>query len=147
MLALPTSNGMRFEVPQFIEVEDKIFGPFTWKQFVYLAGGAGAAVILFFSLPLFLFALIGIPVMALAGFLAFHQVNNRPFSIFLESFVQFATGDKLYIWRKKTPQEIVIKEEHRSVQSTPTGSTYTPPTSRQNIAKLSHKLELNSLDT
>jgi len=32
---------MRFEVPQFIEVEDKIFGPFTWKQFIYLMGGEG----------------------------------------------------------------------------------------------------------
>ncbi len=32
---------MRFEVPQFIDVEDKIFGPFTFKQFLYLAGGAG----------------------------------------------------------------------------------------------------------
>ena len=46
---------MRFEVPQFIEVEDKIFGPFTWKQFIYLAGGAGAAVTLYLMLPFFLF--------------------------------------------------------------------------------------------
>ena len=41
---------MRFEVPQFIEIEDKIFGPFTWKQFVYLAGGVGLAAVIFFSL-------------------------------------------------------------------------------------------------
>jgi len=32
---------MRFEVPQFIDVEDKLFGPLTFTQFVYLAGSGG----------------------------------------------------------------------------------------------------------
>ena len=32
---------MQFQVPQFIEIEDKIIGPFTVKQFIYLVGGAG----------------------------------------------------------------------------------------------------------
>ena len=32
---------MMFSVPQFIDVEDKIIGPLTLKQFIYLAGGAG----------------------------------------------------------------------------------------------------------
>ncbi|TSC80302.1 MAG: hypothetical protein G01um101429_152 [Parcubacteria group bacterium Gr01-1014_29] len=31
----------QFQVPQFIEVEDKIFGPLTTKQFFYLLGGGG----------------------------------------------------------------------------------------------------------
>ena len=44
---------MRFQVPQFIEVEDKIFGPLTFKQFVYVTGGVGLAVILFLFLPRF----------------------------------------------------------------------------------------------
>ena len=38
---------MRFQVPQFIEIEDKIFGPLTIKQFIYIAGGAGLCFILF----------------------------------------------------------------------------------------------------
>jgi hypothetical protein len=29
---------MEYQVPQFIEVEDKIFGPLTWKQFIYWVG-------------------------------------------------------------------------------------------------------------
>src|ERR1700741_4699631 len=95
---------MRFEVPQFIEVEDKIIGPFTWKQFIYLAGGGGAVLVLFFMLPFFLFAIFGIPIAALAGFLAFHQVNNRPFADFLESVVTYVSGRKLYLWRKEVEQ-------------------------------------------
>ena len=45
---------MQFQVPQFIEVEDKIFGPLTFKQFVYVAGGAGAAYLFWRILPVYL---------------------------------------------------------------------------------------------
>lgn len=37
---------MQFQVPQFIEVEDKIFGPLTFKQFVYIAGGVALMYLL-----------------------------------------------------------------------------------------------------
>jgi hypothetical protein len=132
---------MRFEVPQFIEVEDKIVGPFTWKQFVYLAGAAGALLVLFFVLPLVLFAFIGIPIAALGGFLAFHKINNRPFSIFLESFVQYFAGQKLYLWKRKNQQTVTHKEETPIVAPTPVSLGKTG-----NIASLSRKLELNTLE-
>ncbi|MFM2424198.1 MAG: hypothetical protein RLZZ70_589, partial [Candidatus Parcubacteria bacterium] len=38
---------MQFEVPQFIEIEDKIFGPLTWKQFLYVGGGLSMTAVLF----------------------------------------------------------------------------------------------------
>lgn len=103
---------MRFEVPQFIEIEDKVVGPFTWRQFVYIAGGTGLLVTLWFVLDnILLFALIGLPVGALAGSLAFQKVNNRPFSIFLEAVFSYMTRHKLYLWRKTEQQEIVAKDE------------------------------------
>ena len=57
---------MQFQVPQFIEVEDKIVGPLTFKQFIYLAGGGGVIAILYAFLPLFFVILLGIPVAAFA---------------------------------------------------------------------------------
>jgi len=69
---------MRYQVPQFIEIEDKIFGPLTFKQFVYIAGGGGICLILFTLLPLFLVVIIGIPIMGFAVALAFFEVNGRP---------------------------------------------------------------------
>ena len=66
-------------MPQFIEVEDKIFGPFTLKQFIYLAGGAGIVALLLFTLPLIVAILLSIPVAGLAGALAFYRMNNKPF--------------------------------------------------------------------
>lgn len=92
---------MRFQVPQFIEVEDKIFGPLTWKQFVYIAGGAGIAFVLFTLLPKFLAILFVIPIAGLALALAFYKINNRPFIFSLESAFNYFVKSKLYLWHKQ----------------------------------------------
>ena len=127
---------MRFEVPQFIEIEDKIIGPLTWKQFVYLAGGVGALVVLYFILPFVLFVTFGLPIGALSAFLAFQRVNNRPFSIFLESFFNYFRKGKLFLWRKDVEQSIVHKTEPSIV--TEPNIAYT---SKKSINALSRKLE------
>lgn len=132
---------MRFEVPQFIEVEDKIIGPFTWKQFVYLAGGVGTLIILYFSLPFIFFVIIGFPIGALAAFLAFHRVNNRPFSIFLESFVNYVTKSKLYLWKKDQEQTISSPEMSSSASQHALDLTQ-----RKGLASLSQKLKMHSLE-
>jgi hypothetical protein len=92
---------MEYQVPQFIEVEDKIFGPFTLKQFIYLAGGAGVCAIAFFYLPLIFAIIVGIPIAAFAGALAFYRVNNKPFEEILEAGFTYFTGGRLYLWKKE----------------------------------------------
>lgn len=96
---------MRFQIPQFIDVEDKIFGPFTLKQFIYLAGGASIGVVSVLFLGWFLGLLVASPVILLAAALAFYKVNNRPFIFVLESAFKYFTKDKLYIWNKKEAEE------------------------------------------
>ena len=95
---------MRFQVPQFIEVEDKIFGPLTFKQFIYIAGGVGICVLAFTFLPNFLAALIALPAAALAGALAFYKYNSKPFISFLEAFMNYSFKSKLYVWKKTENQ-------------------------------------------
>ena len=92
---------MRFEVPQFVDIEDKIFGPLTFKQFIYLAGGAGLSVVLWVLLP----TLLALPLIAIVvGFalaLAFYKFNGKPFSFVIEAALRYALGGKLYIWKKE----------------------------------------------
>ncbi|MFA6324924.1 MAG: PrgI family protein [Candidatus Paceibacterota bacterium] len=92
---------MQFKVPQFLDIEDKIFGPFTFKQFVYLVGGAGLCYVLFQWLGL----LLGlIPILAIASFsgaLAFYRPNNKPFIDMIESGFKYMFQNKLYIWKRK----------------------------------------------
>ena len=87
-------------MPQFIEVEDKIFGPFTLKQFIYVAGGVGLSAILVLYLPLWLGILLALPVAALTGALAFYKVNNKPFVEIMEAAFNFYIGDRLFLWKK-----------------------------------------------
>ena len=112
---------MRFQVPQFIEVEDKIFGPLTFKQFIYVAGGVGVFVILLIVLPTFLAILIGLPVVIFGAALAFYKVNDKPFINLVEAFFKFHTTNKLYIWRKEerkvvSSRQLVVGNEIEQVQ-------------------------------
>ena len=129
---------MRFEVPQFIDIEDKIIGPFTWRQFVYLAGGIGLLVTFYFLLPFTFFVVLGIPVGALAASLAFQRVNNRPFSFFLEALLGYTTRKKLYFWRKDSAQEVIKKDG-----VTPAVEQKLSFTRGKAISALSHSLDSN----
>lgn len=130
---------MRFEVPQFIEIEDKIIGPLTWKQFIYVAGGSGLCIIFFLSTPFIIAVILSIPIVALAGALAFHRVNNRPFSIFLESVFHFFAHSRLYLWRREEVQSIIEKTEVPETVNTVTENAQRPA---ETVHMLSRTLKL-----
>ncbi|MEY3783922.1 MAG: hypothetical protein RLZZ230_244 [Candidatus Parcubacteria bacterium] len=136
---------MRFEVPQFIEIEDKIFGPLTWRQFLYLSGGVGMSAVMFFTLPFLLFVILGLPLAILSGALAFYPVNNRPFSFFLEAILNYVSRQRLYLWRQK--EDIVHKTSFAPGSTRPTSSqsNFTKKTTGQNITSLARRLELQAL--
>ena len=95
---------MRFQVPQFIEVEDKMFGQLTIKQFIYLAGGAGIYVVIFLFLPKWISFVFILPIIVFSIALAFYKpykVPQLPFVYLVEAAFKYATSHKLYIWKKK----------------------------------------------
>jgi hypothetical protein len=93
---------MRFQVPQFIEVEDKIFGPLTLKQFIYMTGGAGLSFMVYLFLDSILLAFIPVVIiMSISSTLAFFKINNKPFVNVAESAFHYYFGNKLYIWKKQ----------------------------------------------
>lgn len=101
---------MRFQVPQFIEVEDKIFGPLTLKQFIYLAGGAGLSFIIYrVAGSIFISALPIIAILSFSAALAFYKINNKPFIFVVEAAFKYYFGSKLYIWKKKDNEKVAGK--------------------------------------
>jgi hypothetical protein len=135
---------MRFEVPQFIEIEDKIFGPLTWRQFLYLGGGVGLGVVLFLTFGFFVGLLIGLPLALLAGALAFYPINNRPFSFFLEAIVGYLRGTKLYIWQQK--RDLVYKQNSTATAIMQDPVQKTNPTSpTAPVIPLARRLELEAM--
>lgn len=92
---------MQFKVPQFIDIEDKLFGPFTFSEFVYLVGGAGLCYVIYKALG---FVLGFVPIAFVAGLalaLVFYKPNNKPFVLMIESSLRYLTQSKLYIWKRK----------------------------------------------
>jgi len=131
---------MQFQVPQFIEVEDKIFGPLTFKQFIYIGGGAGAAYILWRLLPHFIAAPVILAEGGLAAALAFLQFNGRPFIVALENAFFYALHSKLYLWNNEKKRRSQQAQEKVAAKA-PT--LYIPKLSESRLHELSWSLDIN----
>ena len=129
---------MRYQVPQFIEIEDKIFGPLTFKQFIYLIGAGGFAFLVFRILPFFLAFLVSTPIVALGLALAFYKVNNKPFIFTLEAAIKYAVGGKLYIWKKEEKK----RKEIRTNKDIP-NKVSLPKLSSSKLKDISWSLDVN----
>ena len=132
---------MRYQVPQFIEVEDKIFGPFTFKQFIYMAGGAGICFIAYRTLPFLIAIFIMLPAGGFAAALAFYKPNNRPFINAIESAFNYVITQKLYIWRKidKKVEPKTTKEAFDAIKV----SVDIPKLSESRLKDLAWSLDIN----
>ncbi|MBI2628291.1 MAG: PrgI family protein [Candidatus Niyogibacteria bacterium] len=102
---------MQYQVPQFTEVEDKIFGPLTFKQFVYILGAAASAFLFWRLLPKWLAVLLIVPISGFFLALAFLKINGQPLLKVLTSALNFSIGSRLYIWKKTEEKPLEKKEE------------------------------------
>lgn len=96
---------MQFQVPQFIEMEDTVFGSFTFRQFLYLAGGAGLCFIWYVYLPIYLSIFFILASAGLALALAFYKYNGRNFIFLAESATKYFVASKLYLWKQSSSAE------------------------------------------
>ncbi len=130
---------MRFQVPQFINIEDKILGPFTIKQFVYLVGGAGMVYIVYNFLPFYLAIVIIAPFAAFTLALAFFKPNGKPFIFMVQAAIQFALSNRLYLW-KHVPKQMTPSDAAREL-STPINVV--PSLSESKLKDLTWALDIN----
>jgi hypothetical protein len=132
---------MRFQVPQFIEVEDKIFGPLTVAQFIYLAGGVGWLIAMLVVLPTWLAILVGAPFALLGLALAFFKVNERPFIAVMQSAFEYWGKHKLYVWDKKpaAAPDVTSVAEAREADDP---AKYVPATTSSKIKDLAWSLDI-----
>lgn len=93
----------QFQVPQFINIEDKIIGPLTLKQFLYLVGGGAAVLLAWFGLNKFFFVLLSMPAAALSLALAFLKINDQTFPTVFMNSLNFYLKPRLYLWKRISP--------------------------------------------
>jgi len=91
----------QYPVPQFIEQEGKIAFFLSFRQFFYLIGAGVICFILYYTLPFFLFVVVGGAVVLASIALSFVIVNGVPLLTLLLGAIGFAAGGKDYTWKKK----------------------------------------------
>jgi hypothetical protein len=102
---------MNFQVPQFIETEDKIIGPLTLKQFLYIATAGGLSFFLFFFLKLWLWIIITFFLAIAACSFAFIKVNGRPLLNIAISATNYYWKPRMFLWQsEKEAEKIPIAE-------------------------------------
>lgn len=98
---------MQFQVPQNIDLEDKIIGPLTLKQFIILVVGGMIDYIWYTLFDASLFILFFLPTTLLTLALVFAKVQDQPFPKFLGSLALFVLKPKILTWGKTPPLKIV----------------------------------------
>ncbi len=98
---------MNFILPQFIDMETKIVGPLTLKQFFFVGGGTALCFVLYMlstanpkSFPLPLCLVLVVIIEGISFSLAFIKVNGIGLPTILANYLHFSAAPKLYIWKK-----------------------------------------------
>ena len=101
---------MQYQTPQFIDVEDKIFGPLIAKQFFYLLGGAAGVFIIYVFFRAWVVILLGLPVGGFALALAFLKINGIPFPKVLANYLSHSSQQKVFIWKRETAPQTPVRQ-------------------------------------
>ena len=95
---------MEFTVPQFIEKEPKLIGPFTFKQFIYVAIAGAACFFLYFFVGkknFALFVLIAVVLFGGALALAFLKIKGYTLPMLFKNFLTYTITPKIFLWYRK----------------------------------------------
>ncbi len=90
----------QFTVPQFIDVEDKIIGPITARQFIIILAGFVLIAICYRLFDFSLFLTVAIFLLGLAVTFAFVKINGRPFHLFVLNLIQTIKRPSLRVWNQ-----------------------------------------------
>ena len=89
----------QYKVPQDVEADDKLLGPFTFRQFVYLLIAAAMVGILIFLFQLFpVLAIIPLPFVILFGILALPIKKDQPMETYLAAVVSYYLKPRTRTW-------------------------------------------------
>jgi hypothetical protein len=117
---------MQVRVPQFIEHDPKLLGPFTLSQTIYVGGALFICFILYLFIGeshFFVFLLISGIIFAIALVLAFYKVEGLSIPEVIKNSVDYNMNTKIYLWkRKQIPVYLSLekkKEDKSSIEKKP----------------------------
>ncbi len=130
---------MMFNVPQFINVEDKIVGPLTAKQLGWLFLGGIIVLLLYTFLETQIFYIAAIPVLAIALAFAFYRPYGQPFVFLVGSIFYFFMRPRMYIWKKITEKN----QAKNTILKTAPKKNLRKTASFDELSQISESLDIN----
>lgn len=105
---------MLFNVPQYIDVEDKVAGPLTAKQLLWMFGMGGVLLVLWNILEKGVFFIVAIPVALIFCALAFYRPYRQPLIKFVGSAALYFFRPKIYSWKRTSQPGGVRRKESKT---------------------------------
>lgn len=105
-------------VPQYIDVEDKIAGPLTWKHLGWIFGGGALLLLSFSILDKVTFFIAAIPIISITAALAFYRPQNVSLSEFIGFGFTYIFQPKVYTWQREVvkPSNKKAKDKKEDVE-------------------------------
>ena len=97
-----------YKVPQDVEAEDKLLGPFSFRQFVFLIIAViGIAIAYGLSTILLPLAIIPVPIIIFFGALALPLKKDQPMEVYLAAVISFILKPKKRLWQPDGIERLV----------------------------------------
>ncbi|EKD46825.1 MAG: hypothetical protein ACD_67C00055G0006 [uncultured bacterium] len=126
---------MLINVPQYIDVEDKIVGPLTAKQLGWIIALSVILLVLWNMVPAPVFFILGLPISILFVALAFFKPYGQPLGSFVIFGIMYFFRPKVYVW-KRTPQNIIVATQKTRTQETIAPDKHLTSASLRDLAQL-----------
>lgn len=135
---------MQFAIPQFTDVEDKLIGPLTLKQFLSLLATGGVALLFWslfgLSIIFFLFAL---PVVLLGIVITFAKFNGRSYFVYVMPFLSYSSSAKVMIYRR---EGVPVSLTRKSLESHDSKPVEREGASEGRLRKLAYVLDQKTVE-
>jgi len=136
---------MEFKVPQFIDYESKILGPFNIKQTIFIGIAGAICFVLYFSIGqenFFLFIIVSIILIGIALALGFLKIQGQDLPTILKNFLNFSAGPKIYLWkRKEYPVFLNPEKEEKPKEKEQSEESLLKITQKSKLKELNKKIE------
>jgi hypothetical protein len=135
---------MQVRIPQFIEHDPKLLGPFTLSQTIYVGAALFGTFILYLFIGqknFFLFLLLSGLLFGAAIFLAFYKVEGLSIPYVIKNSLDYNMKTKLYIWKRKEIPIYISLEKKKEENEDPSTKSPLKMTQRGSMDKLMKKID------
>lgn len=127
---------MMSNVPQFIDIEDKVAGPLTWRQLLWVIAMGIILLVLYNMLPGIAFIVVAIPIVLFFSALAFYRPQGQSLISFLGHGFFFFFRPKVAVWERPVVRPRAVSAAKPQRQAEPDHSKGVSREELRNLAKM-----------